>query len=155
MGGSVPGAPPSGTGRSPGRLILPAALLLLLLALCVLRVVFTAPARGAARLSPTGAVLLWYRSCLQLLECLGIPQQPGEAPAAFLQRAEDALSGRPKLSHLGAMVNRARYGNVRLTAEDAAKAAEIHRALWSRLTIRQRLKWIKIRFIRGPIPLAD
>ena len=155
VGGSVPGAPPSGTGRSPGRLILPAALLLLLLALCVLRVVFTAPARGAARLSPTGAVLLWYRSCLQLLECLGIPPQPGEAPAAFLQRAEDALSGRPKLSHLGAMVNRARYGNVRLTAEDAAKAAEIHRALWSRLTIRQRLKWIKIRFIRGPIPLAD
>ena len=126
-----------------------------LLVLAVVRIVFTAPERGAARLSPSGAVLLWYRSCLQLLECLEIPQRPGEAPSAFLQRAEAGLGGTPKLSLLGDLVSRARYGNARLTAADAEKAARIHRELLSRLTIRQRLKWMRMRLARGPIPLAD
>ena len=149
---------PSGNGLAGGAVrILPAVVLALLaiLALTVIRIVFTAPERGAARLSPSSAVLLWYRSCLQLLECLEFPQQAGEAPSAFLQRAEAGLGGMPKLSRLGELVSRTRYGNVRLTAADAAEAARIHRELCSRLTIRQRLRWIRIRLVRGPIPLAD
>ncbi len=128
-------------------------LALLLLALAALRLHLVSPARVAASVrSPNDRVLVWYRASAQALAALGIAQRPGEAPASYLLRAQESLSGQVPLLRLGKDLCVARYSGKRLKPAAAERAERIYRALCARMTLSQRLRMIAARFVRG-LPL--
>ena len=130
-------------------------LLLLLITLTVLRFVFTAPARVAARHRTFGdQVLVWYYACTQALWSMDLPQLPGEAPASYLLRCQEALSGQIPLIQLGKAVCVARYSSHRLKGSAVRKAEETYRALCTQLSLMQRLRMHAHRFLHG-IPFKD
>ena len=127
-----------------------ALLLVLLIALCALRFVFTAPARVASRYrNPGDQVLVWYHALAQALACMGLPLLPGEAPATYLLRCQEALDGRIKLMPLGKSLCVARYSARRLKPAAAEKAEQTYLALYALLTPAQRLRLYIHRFVHG------
>lgn len=146
----TPTAPPKPPQDDPSVPPLLLALLPLLLLLAALRLYLVAPARVAARLrSPNDQVLVWYRAVGQALACLGLPLRPGEAPATYLLRAQEALGGRVTLIGLGKALCIARYSSHRLKPTAAQKAERTYRALYALLTPAQRLRLHAYRFLHG------
>lgn len=127
-----------------------ALLLLALLALAAARLALTSPARAASRLrNPSDRLLIWYRAAEEALLCLGISSLPGEAPASFLLRAQEALGGNPALIPMGRALCIARYSGRRVKPSAVKQAENIYHALLARLTLRQKLRLYARRFLHG------
>ena len=125
-------------------------LLLLLLVLIVLRLVFTAPARVAARYhSPDDQVLVWYHALAQALASMDLPRLAGEAPATYLLRCQEALGSRIMLMKLGKSLCVARYSPRRLKPAAVQKAQETYRAVYAQLTPMQKIRLHAHRFVHG------
>jgi len=125
-------------------------LLLVLITLAVLRFVFTAPARVVSRHhSPGDQVLVWYCALSQVLACMDLPRLPGEPPATYLLRCQEALGGRIMLMKLGKSICIARYSARRLKPAAAKKAEETYRTAYALLTPLQKLRLHAHRFVHG------
>lgn len=134
----------------PFSILLAALFILLLIALFTIRIVMTSPvylANGCR--NPGDTLLIWYAASRQALAAMGITLQPGEAPATFLARAQDALGGKVRLMPMGRALCVARYSRHRLKAVHAEKAAETYAQLIAQLTPMQRIRMYIDRFRRG------
>ena len=143
--------PPAGDQDDDAPPLLFLLLLLLLVALLIaLRFVMTSPARIAALYrSPGDQLLVWYAACRQALTCMGLPLLPGEAPATYLLRCQEALDGRVALIKLGKALCVARYGGRRLKPSAAQKAEATYRAVYALLTPAQRIRLHAHRFVHS------
>ena len=121
---------------------LPVLLILLLIAaLCTLRLALCAPARAAARYrNPGDSLLIWYRATEEALICMGIPPLTSEAPATYLLRAQETLGGKVKLLDLGRALSAARYSRMRLKQKHTKIGARAYRGVLAMMTIGQKLK---------------
>lgn len=146
-----PSATPNPPEHQPPTLHLWPWLLVLLLAACAAaRLYFVAPVRVAVRYrSPGDQLLIWYVAVCQALTCLGLPLHPGEAPATYLLRAQEALGGQVKLLYLGKALCVARYSSHRLKPVAAQKAEATYRAVFALLTPAQKLRLFAHRFLHG------
>lgn len=128
-----------------------AVLLLLLLAVLIaIRLILTSPARAAQRYrNPGDQLLIWYRATEEALRQLGLSPLAGEAPATFLLRAQEALSGKPPLIPLGKAVCLARYSSHRVKPAACEKAEKTYRALLDKLSPAMRLRLYARRLVRG------
>ncbi|MGN0775225.1 MAG: transglutaminase family protein [Candidatus Ventricola sp.] len=148
---SVPPTPPEDEDSSPLLWLL--LVLVLLAALIALRLVLVSPARIAARLrSPNDQLLIWYRAVSQALTCLGLPLLPGEAPATYLLRAQQALDNRVTLITLGKALCLSRYSSHRLKPVAVQKAEKTYQAVYALLTPMQKLRLHAERFLHGIKP---
>jgi len=130
-------------------------LLLVLIVLAALRLAFTAPAQVASRChNPGDQILVWYCALSQVLACMDLPRLPGEAPATYLLRCQEALNGRVMLMKLGKSLCIARYSSRRLKPVAAQKAEAVYHAAYALLTPRQKLRLHVHRFVHG-LPLRD
>lgn len=150
---SVPPTPPRDVPPVPP--LLPALLLALLVLLAVLRLYLVAPARAAARhRGSNDQLLIWYRAVSQALAVMSLPLLPGEAPATYLLRAQEALDNRVTLITLGKSLCVARYSSHRLKPSAVQKAEKTYRAVYALLTPAQRLRLHAHRFLHGVKPGA-
>lgn len=134
----------------PRALLLVLLLILALLLLLALRLLLASPAHVAGRQrDPRDALLVWYLAVKQALFCMGIRPAPGEAPATFLLRAEQTLSGHPPLTPLGKALCMARYGRRKPKASQLDAAGETYRTLLKRLTLRQKANLVAQRIVHG------
>ena len=125
-------------------------MLLILLLLAALRFYLTAPSRIAARCrNPGDQLLVWYGALGQALQSMGLPIQPGEAPATYLLRCQEALGSKAALLSLGKALCMARYGGKRLKPAAVEKAEKTYRIVCAMLTPVQRMKMHLHRFVRG------
>ena len=125
-------------------------LLLVLITLAALRFVFTLPAHVASRYHSSGdQVLVWYCALSQALACMDLPRLPGEAPATYLLRCQEALGGRVVLMKLGKSLCVARYGARRLKPIAAERAEATYRAAYALLSPLQKLRLHAHRFVHG------
>ncbi len=148
----TPTVPPSpeDEDREPPSLLLMLLVLLVLALLIALRFMLTAPAHIASLYrNPGDQLLIWYHACAQALTCMGLALLPGEAPASYLLRCQQALGGRVILIKLGKALCVARYSARRLKPTAAQKAEQTYRAVYAQLTLTQRLKLHVHRFIHG------
>lgn len=121
--------------------LFPLLALLLILALVILRLALCAPARVAARYrNPGDSLLIWYRATEEALLCMGLPPLPGEAPATYLLRAQETLSGKVKLLDMGRALCVARYSRMRLKQKHAKIGERAYGGVLALMTIRQRLR---------------
>ncbi|MBQ7886712.1 MAG: transglutaminase domain-containing protein [Clostridia bacterium] len=142
-------APPEDDSDIPP-LLLALLMLLLLVLLAALRLMLTAPARVASLYrNPGDQLLIWYHALAQALTCMGLPLLPGEAPATYLLRCQEALGSRVALMKLGKALCVARYSSRRLKPAAAEKAKQTYRAVYALLTPAQKLKLHAHRFARG------
>ena len=119
--------------------------LLLALALLIMivsvRLALCTPARAAARYrNPGDSLLIWYRATEEALLCMGLPPEPGEAPASYLLRAQEALAGRVKLLEMGKALCVARYSRMRLKQKHAKIGERAYHGVLKLMTLRQRLR---------------
>lgn len=137
-----PSAPPE--DRDPPSLPPWLFLLLALLvaaALIGLRLALCAPARVAARYrNPGDSLLIWYRATEEALVCMGLPPLAGEAPATYLLRAQEALSGKVRLLDMGRALCVARYSRMRLKQKHARIGQRAYTGVLALMTIRQRIR---------------
>jgi len=128
-----------------------AALLLALLALLLaaLRLYRAAPANAARATQESGALLIWYAAIEEALRALGVRAAPDEAPATFLSRAQEQLSGEPELMRLGRSVCAARYSRHKLSAKHTEHAQRVYRALLERMTFAQVMRMYARRLMLG------
>lgn len=122
------------------RLLAALLILVLLIVLIALRLLRAAPANVARSRRTNDALLIWYCAIQEALLCLNVPVQSGEAPASYLWRAQEALGGKPTLTHLGKAVCIARYSRHRLTRAQVERAQKTYAALLSRMTLAQKLR---------------
>ena len=94
-------------------------------------------------------LLIWYRACGEALLCLGLPALSGEAPATYLARAQEALSGSPELTGLGKAVCISRYSAHRIARTQVQKAEETYGALLRRMKLTQRIRLYARRIVYG------
>ena len=80
---------------------------------------------------------------------MGLPLLPGEAPATYLLRCQEALDGRVALIKLGKALCVARYGGRRLKPSAAQKAEATYRAVYALLTPAQRIRLHAHRFVHS------
>lgn len=150
----VPDEPPEEPPEDMPRALLFALFALLVLALLIaLRLWLTSPRRLALRQrSARDALLIWYCAIRQALSCMSICAAPGEAPATFLLRAEQALSGNPLMTPLGKALCIARYSSRKPKSSQVKSAGETYRALLRRLTLRQKIGLYAQRLLHGIPP---
>ena len=86
------------------------------------------PARRAAHARGREAAVLWYEACRRALTARGLPPEPGEAPGAYLLRADAALPGLG-LSDFASALRRALYAKRGLRPGDAEAGRRAYRAL--------------------------
>ncbi|MBR4039430.1 MAG: transglutaminase domain-containing protein [Clostridia bacterium] len=149
---STPSAPPPADDdhSDPSSLLLALLALVVLILLIALRFALTSPARIAALYrNPGDQLLIWYIACRQALSAMGLPLRPGEAPATYLLRCQEALNGRITLIKLGKALCMARYAGRRLKPVTSKKAESIYRAVYALLTPAQRIRLHVHRFIHG------
>lgn len=118
-------------------------LLILLMAVIAVaaRLALCAPARAAARYrNPGDSLLIWYRATEEALACMGMPPRPGEAPATYLLRAEEALHGEVKLLDLGKALCVARYSRMRLKQKHVKIGERAYAGVLELMTIRQKAR---------------
>ncbi len=124
--------------------------ILLLTVLVALRLYLCAPARVAARYrNPGDRLLIWYRSIEEALLCMGVVAQPGEAPASFLMRAQQALPTKVSFAPLGKALCVARYSRHRLKAVHADKAQQTYGRVFAMMTPAQTLRFFARRIRYG------
>ena len=130
-------------------------LALLLLALLIALIAWWAKRRLAAadpiRLSetaedPTLAALILYRSLLTLLSVMGVSPLPGEAPAAFAQRA--ALP-ECDFAAFAAALERSVYARGGADEETVALGQSAYEQLLTRLKRGEKLRFLARRILRG------
>ncbi|MBQ2833541.1 MAG: hypothetical protein IJE71_02940, partial [Clostridia bacterium] len=142
-----PPAPPDDAPPSPGFLLV---LALVLLALsCILRLWLVSPARLASAGDAGSAVLVWYIAVTQALTQLGLIPSPGEPPATFLLRAQEALHHQVTLIALGKTLCTVRYGGRQAKPAAARKAEKTYLSVLALLTPWQRLRMYAYRFLHG------
>ena len=125
-------------------------LLALLAAIIAARLLLTSPAHVASRYrSPDDQLLVWYHALTQALLILGLPLLPGEAPATYLLRCQEALDGRVTLMKLGKALCIARYSARRLKPASAEHAQKTYYAVYALLTPAQKLRLHVHRFVHG------
>lgn len=142
-----PPAPPDDAPPPPGFLLV-LALVLLALA-CILRLWLVSPARLASAGDAGSAVLVWYIAVTQALAQLGLIPSPGEPPATFLLRAQEALQQRVTLISLGKTLCMVRYGGKHAKGAAAKKAEKTYQSVLALLTPWQRLRMYAYRFLHG------
>ena len=134
----------------PSPLLIALLILLILAALMTLRLYLTAPSTLAAKSRRTNdALLIWYAACVQALRCMGIADEPSEGAASYMERAQEALGGKPTLLPLGRALCISRYSAHKLSRTQLGKAEAIYEALLRRMTLPQRLKLLAVRLVRG------
>lgn len=115
--------------------------LVLLIMIVSVRLALCTPARAAARYrNPSDSLLIWYRATEEALLCMGLPPKPGEAPASYLLRAQEALAGRVKLLEMGKALCVARYSRMRLKQKHAKIGERAYHGVLKLMTLRQRLR---------------
>ena len=125
-------------------------LLLALVMLIALKLHLCSPARATRGMRHANeAMLIWYAACVQALTAMGIPALPGEAPASYMERAQEQLGHSLALTKLGRAVCIARYSPHKLPRASLAKAEKTYRALIARMTLRQKLRFWLLRLHRG------
>ena len=150
---TAPPAPPRDDPSDPPPLLWLLLALVLLAALIALRLYLVSPARIAAGIrNPGEQVLVWYAAARQALTCLGLPLRPGEAPATYLLRVQEALGGRVTLITLGKALCIARYSAHRLKPAAAQKAEKTYRAVYALMTPMQKFRLHAHRFLHGVKP---
>ena len=140
---------PDDEDRRPPAWLLLLLLLLLAIALCALRLVLCAPARLAEKHGNNDALLVWYAAIVQALTCMGAPPAPGEAPATYLLRAQEAIGGRPDLTRLGKALCVGRYSRHKLKRAAVAHGEEVYALLVKQMTLRQRMRLLGLRLKQG------
>lgn len=124
--------------------------LLLLVAAFAARVLWTQPARTAARQrSDEARLLCWYRGAESALYAAGLVRLPGESPLAFARRAEAALGRGVRLTPFVRALCLVQYGGRAASPDWLRRAERCYRALEARLTLRQRARMIIRRALRG------
>lgn len=147
---SIPPQPPQDDDSKTPPVWLWVLLLLVLIVLAVLRLVFTSPSHVASRYrNPGDQVLIWYHAIEQALLCMDLPRPNSEAPATYLMRCQEALSGQVILMRLGKALCVARYSARRLKPSAAEKARETYCAVYHLLTPLQKLRLHAHRFVHG------
>lgn len=145
-----PESPDQNDSNSPNQAIIALLLLLLITAIIALRLYASAPARVAGRMRKTNdQLLIWYSVCSEALLCLGLPVLPDEAPATYLDRAQNALGGTPVLSGLGQAVCISRYSAHRVARTQVQKAEKTYHALLRRMKPMQLIRLYARRILRG------
>ncbi|MBQ2949260.1 MAG: transglutaminase domain-containing protein [Clostridia bacterium] len=139
----APPAPP----EDPALLLVLALVFLLLV--CAVRMWYVSPARLAAAVSPGDAVLVWYGAVRQALAPLGLTPAPGEPPATFLLRAQEALHHQVTLIALGKTLCTVRYGGRQAKPAAARKAEKTYLSVLALLRPMQRMKMYAFRFLQG------
>lgn len=118
-----------------------ALVLMLIIVLLAVRLYLCSPAHAAARYrNPGDGLLIWYRATEEALACMGLPPQPGEAPATYLLRAQEALGNRVRLLHMGRALCVARYSRMRLKQKHLKIGESAYRETFRLMTIRQKIK---------------
>lgn len=147
---TAPVPPPKDDDHNPPSPLLFLLLFLLIILLIVLRFALTSPARVAALYrSPGDQLLVWYLACSQALASMELPLLPGEAPATYLLRCQDAIGSRAALMPLGKALCIARYAGRRLKPSAPQKAEKTYRAVYALLTLRQKIRLHAHRFVHG------
>ncbi len=124
--------------------------LLVLAAAFALRVLWTDPARAAARQrSDEARLLCWYRGAESALYAAGLARLPGESPLAFARRAEAALGRGVRLTPFVRALCLVQYGGRAASPDWLQRAERCYHALQMRLTLRQRARMIVRRALRG------
>ena len=132
------------------KVLLSAALLLLLLAFIVWRLYRCAPSVAASRVRLNGeALLIWYAAIEEALRAMGIVPEPDEAPATFLDRAQHTLGKSPDLMRLAKGVCAARYSRHKLSQKPIDHARSVYRALLERLSFTQVIRMYVRRILLG------
>ena len=122
----------------------------MLVAAFVARVLWTQPARTAARQrSDEARLLCWYRGAESALYAAGLVRLPGESPLAFARRAEAALGRGVRLTPFVRALCLVQYGGRAASPDWLRRAERCYRALEARLTLRQRARMIVRRALRG------
>ena len=137
---------------APQKRALLAALMLLLALLLLLaaRLYAVAPAHAAAKKrSASEALLVWYAAIVQALTAMGVPPQPGEAPATYLLRAQEALGAGVRLTALGKALCISAYSRYKLSRTQLIRAERTYHQLLDKMTLRQRLAMHARRMITG------
>ena len=80
---------------------------------------------------------------------MGIVAVQGEAPASYMERAQNELGGKPVLSTLGKALCISRYSPYRLARVQVERAQRTYRQLLERLTPLQRLRLYWRRLLHG------
>lgn len=128
-------------------------IVLLLLAAAALRLMLCAPARLAAQNRNAGdALMVWYHAIEEALLCMGIRAAPGEAPATFLLRAQQALGNRVKLTTLGKALCIVRYSPYKLNRTQPERAQKTYLALLGIMRLPQKAHLYARRLIYGSAP---
>ena len=130
--------------------LLIAALMLLILALAVWRLYNAAPTIAAARVRMTNdALLIWYAAITETLRAMGLSPADGEAPATFLNRAQEQLGEQSELLSLGKSVCAARYSRHKLSKKQVEHAQAVYAALLERLSFAQAIRMYARRLLLG------
>lgn len=142
----TPPAPGGKTRRTAPLLLF--LLLLLVSALCALRLYTASPTTRMRGRSPSEALYMFFAATQDLLLCMGIPSLPGETPAAHFARAQAQL-GIASLSSLARSLYEARYGARKLSAAHVRRAEKTYLSLLRRAKWHQRLRLYAKRVLRG------
>ena len=125
-------------------------LLLLLVALAALRLYTSTPAYLCQRQKGRrNALLVYYAAVLQVLHCMRIHPDNGEAPATFLARIPGLLPEPIRTDAFSDSVCHAGYSPRKPSRKELEQAEEFYRSLTGQMSIPARLRLLKDRLLHG------
>ncbi|MBQ9010507.1 MAG: transglutaminase domain-containing protein, partial [Clostridia bacterium] len=131
-------------------LLLGILLLLLLIAVVALRLYTSSPAYVSMRQKGRrNALLVYYAAILQVLACMRIVPEPGEAPATFLARLPGLLPEPLSTDAFSRAVCRAGYSRQKPTASEIDEADALYRQMSGQMSFAARLRLLKARLLHG------
>ncbi len=149
----------SGSGWIAALIILLIMLLLALLVLFVrMRLINTRPNEIAKKLSnDEDKLMCWYRAMLTALSASGIVYATGETPAAFAERALASNACGDEFVMFSAEVAYLQYSESSADKRVYALAESAYSGIVKRLKVKNRLRWLSVRALKGigklrPIP---
>ncbi len=136
-------------------LLLSILLFLLLIAVAALRLYITTPAYVSARQkSRRSALLVYYAAVLQVLSCMHIVPESGEAPATFLARFPGLLPGQINTDMFSRAVCAAGYSRRKPDPKELEEADQLYRRITAQLSVPARLRLLRSRLFHG-LPLRS
>ena len=124
---------------------------LLLIAACVLRILWTQPEKCASRAKDEmGRWSAWMQALSDGLRVAGLPRESSESPMAYMRRVDGLRRFPVQLLPLGECMALVFYGRLSPEPEETAMTADAYRRLTTRLS-----RWQKLRLalVRAFIPL--
>ena len=123
---------------------------MLLVALAALRLYTSTPAYLCQRQKGRrNALLVYYAAVLQVLHCMRIHPDNGEAPATFLARIPGLLPEPIRTDAFSDSVCHAGYSPRKPSRKELEQAEEFYRSLTGQMSIPARLRLLKDRLLHG------